>query len=269
MRIHLHEDEDYIPSRKEASPVLDKVHLRHSRSTSPLQDREIYPPAHQSRTNHQAQRSSRECVATDAAEAFHYSRRAPSRSTYEACETDRISKQSHSNEDSASSEATPHGVHSFEDPIISTSRSRSEEASRRRRLERSTDLQGFHREATGLPHGIHPSKDDEVVVVTERYIIRRRSPPHAQRENLESHRRDIMDKAVGGVEKPYPRFVAEAEASDYYRNDWARVGEHIRTGHERVRPRDLEGLISPANSHTSDTSSSSRYRGKSCFAYLN
>jgi hypothetical protein len=203
-----------------------------------------------------------------ATEAFHHSRRALPRSTYEACETDRISKQSCSNEDSASSEATLHGVHSFEDPIISTSRTRSEEASRRRRLERSTDRQGLHREATGLPHGIHPSKDDEVVVVTERYIIRRRSPPHAQRKNLETHRRDITDKAVGRVEKPYPRFAAEAEASDYYRNDWARVGEHNRAGHERVRARDLEGLISQANSHTSDTSSTSRYPGKSCFAYL-
>jgi hypothetical protein len=207
-------------------------------------------------------------VVTDAAEALHHCRRAPSQSTYEAYETDRISKESRSNEDSTSSEATPHGVHSFEDPIISTSRTRSEEASRRRRLERSTDRQGFHREVTGLSHGIHPSEDDEVVVVTERYVIQHRSPPHGQRENFESRRGNIMDKAVGGVEKPYPRFAAEAEASDYYRNDWARVGEQNRAGHERVRPRGLEGLIAPANSHTSDTSSSSRYRGKPCFAYL-
>src|SRR5277367_6239324 len=80
LRTQLHEDEDYIPSRKQASPPPEEASLRHSRSTSSsqghtrLEPRE-YTAAHQSRPGYLAQRSFRESVATDAAEAFHHSRR--------------------------------------------------------------------------------------------------------------------------------------------------------------------------------------------------
>jgi hypothetical protein len=162
----------------------------------------------------------------------------------------------------------PRNEHDFEDPVISTSRIRSEDSSRRRRLERSIDRQGLHREATGFPHGIYPSEDDEVVVVTERYVYRPRPLSHVQEEDLENRRQEIMDKATARAEKPYQQFVTEAEASNYYRNDWSGVSDQDKAGRQRVRLKDLEGLNAPAESHTSDTSSTSRYQGKSCFAYL-
>lgn len=264
----LHDDEDYILSRKQASPPPEESRSRHSISTNSSQRNTGQEPGGhtaviQSRPGHQAQRSCRESVTTDAAEAFHHSRRPQRQSRYETYGPDRVSKQSTSNEDSASSEATARKAPSFEDPIIRTSRTRSEEAARRRRLERSIDREGFHRETTGLSHGIHPSEDDEVVVVTERYVYRPRHLSHVQEEDLKDHRQEIPDRATARAEKPYQQFAAETEASDYYRNDCSGVSEQDEAGRQRVRPKDLEGLNALAESHTSDTSSSSRYRGKS------
>jgi hypothetical protein len=269
-RTHPHEDEDYIPSRKQPSPLPQTALARHSRSTSSSQEHtgQEYrgdTAAHHSHGGHEAQRSSRESMATDAAEAFHHSRRAPFQSRYETYETDRVSKHSRSNEDSASSETTPRKGHSFEDPMMSNSRTRSEEASRRRRLERSIDRQGYYREATGLPHGIRPSEEDEVVVVTERYVYRPRPLSHVQEEDLKNRKQDIVDKATLRDGKSYQQFAAEAEASSYYHNNWSGVSEQAKSSRERVRPRDLEGLIAPADSHTSETSSSSRYEGEPFF----
>jgi hypothetical protein len=240
----------------------EKAHVRHTRSTSSSQDIERDRHIHHPCANQQAQSSSRESVPIAAAETFHHSRKVPSQSTYDTYETDRVSVQSRSNEDSASPEPTQYAGHNFEDNIISTSRTRSEEASRRRRLERSIDRQGFHQEATGLPPGVHPLEEDEVVVVTERYVIRPRRLPHLQEDNLESRGQNSMDKTTVRAEKSYPRFVAEAEASEYYRKDWSIAGDHDEADHESVLLRDLEGLIAPINSHNSDTSSSTRYRGK-------
>ncbi len=266
----LHGDEDYIPNRKQASQQPEKLYSRHSMSTSSPQNQDIDSPIHRSRTNnHQAQGSSREDVATDAAETFHYSRKAPSHSSYETYEADRFSKQSCSNENSVHAEATTLGRHGFDDLFISASRTRSEEASRRRRLERSNDRQESHREATGLPYGVHPSEDDEVVVVTERYVYRPRQLSHVQEEDRQSRKHVIMDKATARTDKSYLRFSTETEAANYYRNDWAGVNEQDKAGHEVVGQRDLEGLTTPTNSHTSDTSLSSRCRGKPCFRVTN
>jgi hypothetical protein len=150
--------------------------------------------------------------------------------------------------------------------MISTSRTWSEEAARRRRLERSIDPEGFQREATGLPHH---SEDNEVVVVTERYVYRPRHLSHAQEEDLKARRQELLDKATTRAEKPCQQFAAEAEASNYYRDDWSGAGEHDNVGPERVCPGNLEGLTAPPDSQNSDTSSSSQYQGNSCFAYIN
>lgn len=271
LRAELHGDEDYIPNRTQASLPPEKTHLRHVRSSSWSQRHTEQEPrghtaVHQSRAGHQSQRLYRDSLAPDAAETFYHSRRPQLQFGYETNEIDRVSKQPRSNEDSASSDTTPRKAPSSEDLIISTSRTRSEEAARRRRLERGIDPEGFQREATGLSHH---SEDDEVVVVTERYVYKPRHLSHVQEEDLEDHRQELPDRATTRAEKPCQQFVAEAEASNYYRNDWSGARKHDNASPEWVCPRDLEGLTAPPDSQNSDTSSDSRYQGNSCFAYIN
>jgi hypothetical protein len=218
---------------------------------------------HRSYADSQAQRSSRESVATQEAEKFHDRRRLQPLPRYEMYESDQFSEGSRSNkEDSASLEITPSQEPSFKESKITASRSRAEEASRRRRIERNITEGGSHRKATGSPQGIGPLDDDEIVVLTERYVYRPRNPSHVQDEGPKDRRQDLIDKTTVGGGRPYQQFATEPEASNYYKNDWARVGEQDRIVRQRIRPRDLEELTAPAGSHTSEASSSSHYAGK-------
>lgn len=211
----------------------------------------------------QAQRSSSGSVATIDREIFHQSKNLQTRSRYGMYETDQFSEKSRSNkEDSASLETPPSTEPSFEERKIPTSRSRSEEASRRRRLERNITEGGSHWKVKASPQAIRPSDDDEIVMVTEPYVYRPQHLPHIQSEAPKDRGQNFRDKTAAVRERPYQQFAAKSDASDYYKNDWAQVGEQDRIVRQRMRPRHFEEPTAPDESHTSEASSSSHYGGK-------
>ena len=157
-----------------------------------------------------------------------------------------------------SSETITNQVSSFEDPVIILSKTRSKDSSRRRRLERSSD----HRENVESPRSTRPPMDYKIEMVTERNIHRSRGPP-PPKENLKNYKGEAIERATGEKRESHQQLATDAEALDYYRNDWARVSKQNKGAQRRIRPKDLENPDLGAEYQSSDINSSSIDQGKS------
>jgi len=149
---------------------------------------------------------------------------------------------------------------------------RSRDAADRRRQERALDapapaLASVPAQRGELPHNIGPLKDGEYVVVTERYVYRpkrlenvqevdeladfrpqRRErlvrSPEPEWRDIRRQRQDYVDSRTLGGNRQYQKIDGEADASEYYDNEWNSERPPRETSTEkgnrhRVRPRDL------------------------------
>ncbi|KAE9373141.1 hypothetical protein N431DRAFT_534360 [Stipitochalara longipes BDJ] len=119
---------------------------------------------------------------------------------------------------------------------------RAEEARRRRRRERNAPSTA----PWEAPHVIHPTENEDVIVVTERYEYR----PKKQGSSEESRRRqEYVDRAT--MDRHQANQFEIDEAARYYHDDWSRaepnygreplrrMEQHERS-YRRDRPRDVE-----------------------------
>ncbi|KAN0098843.1 hypothetical protein V8E51_014506 [Hyaloscypha variabilis] len=119
---------------------------------------------------------------------------------------------------------------------------RAEEARQRRRRERNAPTTA----PWDAPHVIHPTGNEEVIVVTERYEYR----PKKQGNAEESRRRqEFVDRAT--MDRHQANQFEMEEAARYYHEDWSRPEpdygreplrrmEHHERSYRRDRPRDAE-----------------------------
>jgi hypothetical protein len=139
-----------------------------------------------------------------------------------------------------------------EDRPTDTSSVRSCYASDRRRLDRNSEALLPYRHGE-LPHDIGPLRENEVVVVTERYVYRPKRTTTLQEEKYRDfteqksddptrQRQERIDAATLGVGKSCKKFSAESEASVYYHDDWSHERsrqEKEKEPRRRVRTRDI------------------------------
>jgi hypothetical protein len=92
--------------------------------------------------------------------------------------------------------------------------SRSDGSRERRRRERISPSEAIT--PWGSPHVLRPKNDDQVIVVTERYVYR------PKKQIGEDRLQEYTDRAILGERDQRGRFAATDDAAKYYQDDWSR-----------------------------------------------
>ncbi|OBT42630.1 hypothetical protein VE00_06062 [Pseudogymnoascus sp. WSF 3629] len=129
---------------------------------------------------------------------------------------------------------------------------RSREADSTRRKERaSLPPQNVRTAHPGIQEELKNLKDDEMLVVTERYVYRPQKSASAVGEP-----RDERADRGGKPERGSQRLISQNDVAEYYPEEWSRT--RSRTGHhtkyQRIRPRDLDGAALPSGPGSSEAS---------------
>lgn len=140
----------------------------------------------------------------------------------------------------------------LEDYLSEDSVARFREADSSRRKERARlPPQNVRTAHPGIQEELKNLKDDEMLVVTERYVYRPQKSASAVGE-LRDERADRGRKPERGSQ----RLISQNDVAEYYPEEWSRT--RSRTGHhtkyQRIRPRDLDGatrLSGPGSSEAS------------------
>lgn len=146
---------------------------------------------------------------------------------------------------------------------IKTSAMRSEQASRRRREERSLGEEyAPRRPFNEVPHDISQPKREKIVV-TERYVYRPRYVSHVPEATNTTDRQEHIDNITMGTDSRQ-QFIAETDAAEYYQQDWFRDSRHLpRDVRRRLRPRDLEENLADSSHFARNECSQQRHKSKS------
>ncbi|KFZ05461.1 hypothetical protein V501_08329 [Pseudogymnoascus sp. VKM F-4519 (FW-2642)] len=140
----------------------------------------------------------------------------------------------------------------LEDYISEDSLARFREAASTRRKERaSLPPQNVRSAHPGIQEELKNLKDDEMLVVTERYVYRPQKSSSAVGE--------LRDEQADRGRKPHrasQRLISQNNAAEYFPEEWSRTrsrtGRH--TNYQRIRPRDLDGAALPSRPGSSEAS---------------
>jgi hypothetical protein len=141
----------------------------------------------------------------------------------------------------------------LEDDLSEDSVAKFREASRSRRRERASfppqDVCSAHPE---IQEKLNNLKENEMLVVTERYVYRPPRSTSAIDTPMRDERADRGRKADGIPQ----RFISQVDSAEYFPEEWSRASGHAErhVKHRRVRPRDLDGAsmqIGPGSSEAS------------------
>ncbi|OBT90483.1 hypothetical protein VE02_01146 [Pseudogymnoascus sp. 03VT05] len=140
----------------------------------------------------------------------------------------------------------------LEDYLSEDSLTRFREAASTRRKEReSLPPQNVRSAHPGIQEELKNLKDDEMLVVTERYVYRPQKSTSAVGE--------LRDERADRGRKPHrspQRLISQDDVAEYFPEEWSRT--RSRTGYhnkyQRIRPRDLDGAALPSGPGSSDAS---------------
>ncbi|OAF54878.2 hypothetical protein VC83_08610 [Pseudogymnoascus destructans] len=126
-----------------------------------------------------------------------------------------------------------------------------EAASTRRKERESLPPQNVRSAHPGIQKELKNLKDDEMLVVTERYVYRPLKSTSAVGE--------LRDERADRGRKPHrapQRLISQNDAAEYFPEEWSRTrsrtGRHTR--YQRIRPRDLDGAALPSGPGSSEAS---------------
>ncbi|KFY23794.1 hypothetical protein V493_05631 [Pseudogymnoascus sp. VKM F-4281 (FW-2241)] len=125
-----------------------------------------------------------------------------------------------------------------------------EAASSRRRERASLPPQNVRSPHPGIQEELKTLKDDEMLVVTERYVYRpQKSTPVIG---------ELRDERAGRGRQPHrapQKLISENDAAEYYPEEWSRTKSRTgRKTYQRIRPRDLDGAGMPSGPGSSQAS---------------
>ncbi|KFX92929.1 hypothetical protein O988_07073, partial [Pseudogymnoascus sp. VKM F-3808] len=126
-----------------------------------------------------------------------------------------------------------------------------EGASNRQRERASLPPQNVRSAHPGIQEELKNLKDDEVLVVTERYVYRPQKATYAVHESGDE-RADRGKK----IHRAPQKLIRQDDVADYFPEEWSRTKS--RTGlhrkYQRIRPRDLDGAALPSGPGSSEAS---------------
>jgi hypothetical protein len=168
-------------------------------------------------------------------------------------------------EDLGNWQMPPGQEHNFGEREIDTTPT-TKESSRRRRHGRTVEGSEFNWKGPSPHSYIRPQRDDEVLVVTERYAYRPRYLSHILEDRQRDDKSDSfqnaahlskqerIDEATIAARKHYRDFIDEAEAFSYFQDDWQRdESRHEYKPRQRVRSQNTANdLVTMYNAHKFD-----------------
>lgn len=126
-----------------------------------------------------------------------------------------------------------------------------EGASNRRRERASLPPQNVRSAHPGIQEELKNLKDDEMLVVTERYVYRPQKPTSAVHESGDE-RADRGKK----IHRAPQKLIRQDDVADYFPEEWSRTKSRtgLHTKYQRIRPRDLDGAAVPSGPGSSEAS---------------
>ena len=100
----------------------------------------------------------------------------------------------------------------------------------------------------GIQEELKNLKDDEMLVVTERYVYR----PQKTIPDVD----ELTDERGRNMHRASQKLISQNDVAEYFPEEWSRTGSRTsrHTNYQRIQPRDLDGAALPSGQGSSETS---------------
>ncbi|KFY34668.1 hypothetical protein V494_06580 [Pseudogymnoascus sp. VKM F-4513 (FW-928)] len=126
-----------------------------------------------------------------------------------------------------------------------------ETASNRRRERANLPPQNTRSAHPEIQEELSSLRDDEMLVVTERYVYR----PQKSTSTVGELREERVDRGRK-PRRDSQKLISQNDLAEYFPDEWSRARSRIgrHTNYQRIRPRDLDGAVLPSGQGTSEAS---------------